>query len=471
MAMPQTNADGSVLRLCEYERINTHGVLTPPQRDEIAGAAQAWRDAHRLPRLPLAFEGARGEALVAKQYVGVVEAGGATIEVYPKLDAAFLNKPGALLSNLLWMMEASSGGEETGALEADTATLAHDDATFWDVFALLLARNLRRELTNGVARRYEAHEGDLHTVRGRIQIGAQVARNFNRFDKIACAWDEFTPDIALNRVFRCACRFLYARARGREARRLLDDCLHLLGDVTDLSVPAALAAARRITVWDRTTERFRVSFALAVRLLAGVGHALQTGDATGAETFVFLVDMNDLFERYVHAVLETKFGVAVQTQKRVGHLFRGLNNHVGAIRQLADFYWTDRTERVWIADAKYKHLAKGQNVALTFAKIAATLDADDDSANRMPSGIAAGRVLSPDDVRQLTVYAELDRQNRDPPPPPARLMLVYPFVGDKSGLRADAVTAWNGSRLILAPVKVTPPVYSLAENFPDHLDL
>ena len=65
-------------------------------------------------------------------------------------------------------------------------------------------------------------------------------------------------------------------------------------------------------------ERFRTAFDLARRLLAGIGHNLGVGSAN---TFVFLLDMNQVFESYVHAVLESHFQTAVEEQKYVGKLF------------------------------------------------------------------------------------------------------------------------------------------------------
>jgi len=100
-------------------------------------------------------------------------------------------------------------------------------------------------------------------------------------------------------------------------------------------------------------ECFKTAFDLARRLLAGIGHDL---DAGNARTLVFLLDMNRVFETYVHAVLESHFRVAVEQQKLLGKLLR---IQVGGISQLADYFWRD-SSCFWICDAKYKRLARGQ---------------------------------------------------------------------------------------------------------------
>jgi 5-methylcytosine-specific restriction enzyme subunit McrC len=435
------------LRLCEWGRADA-GRLTAEQRAAVAEAANAWREAHRLSHAPLAFSGPRGETLTARQWVGVVEAGGVRVEVYPKLDARLLDAEtladgegaGGVLSDLLWLMEVAR--EET-PVAADTAGLDETPLEFVEVFALLLARNLRAELTRGPARRYVAREDDLKTVRGRIDLRQQATRHWGRMDKIACRWDEFTPDVALNQVLRCACRVLRERVSGVGTRRLLTDCVEMLDDVEDVPVPVALNAARNPRPFDRGTERFRLPYHLAVRLLSATGHALRTASA---ETYVFLTDMNVLFERFAHAVLEARFGVPVQTQQPVWYLLPELAR--GRVAQKPDFYWRHGGQ-VWIGDAKYKHLTRGRNRPLTFDALP---DPDDPA-------LPAGRVLSPDDVRQLTVYAELDRRKRgetpgSEPPAPASLALLYPYVGTGEAV-TDETNAWNGSQIHLVPLRVT----------------
>jgi hypothetical protein len=189
-------------------------------------------------------------------------------------------------------------------------------------------------------------------------------------------------------------------------------------------------------------ERFKTAFDLARRLLSGIGHNLGVG---GANTFVFLLDMNEVFENYVHAVLQSHFATTVEVQKDLGRL---LSIPKAGISQLADYYWHDGTT-LWIGDAKYKHLAKGLQSALRFSDLEGEHNALDALAP------LAGHALSLGDVRQLTVYAELARLKKKLETPP-HIMLLYPFVGKTNECRSDVCNAWNGSKFWLTPVYVKP---------------
>ena len=376
-----------------------------------------------------------------------MEVSDAVIEIYPKLDSALIAmnaeeplppsiKIDSVMRNLLWMLEVA---DYRDLAEAHTAHLEEAPTSFFDLFAFLLGKNLLPELARGVAHTYITLEDDLKTVRGRITLGEQVTRNWNRFDRVRCAWDEFTANTPVNRLFKCACRFLGRRVNYAAAARLLLDCEALLGEVDDVSVSTALRDIANLR-FDRSMERFKTAFDLARRLLAGIGHDLGAGSA---KTFVFLLDMNRVFETYVHAVLESHFRVAVEQQKPLGKLLR---IQVGGISQFADYFWRD-SSCVWIGDAKYKHLAKGQYQPLRFADLEGQ---DDDSDS--PATLA-GHLLSASDVRQLTVYAELFRLRERSVEPP-QLMLLYPFVGSEREHSADSITTWNSSTFWLMPVLV-----------------
>lgn len=431
------------LRVCEWSSVSVSGVLDSEQREAIEAAAETWRVASSLPSPPLSFSGSHGQTLSACQYVGVVEVFGASVEIYPKLDKRLLaqDRVGtdelaeSVMQSLFWMLEVSGYMDIS---EADTAHLQEQPVTFYDVFAYLMARNLREELAAGVPHDYQTKREPIPAVRGRIDIAEQVTMQWNRMDRISCIWDEFTPDTPLNRLFKCACRVLDVRVTNPVVSQLLVDCRTYLDPVTDVAPETALQDVEFFR-WDRSNMRLKTSFDMAVRLLAGTGYRLGTGTS---DTFVFLMDMNVLFEAYAAAVLGSVFETEIETQCFVGKLFAKPQR----LAQYPDYVWSEGDRR-WIGDAKYKHLAQGQEDALSFHDLSAEM------SGLQELGTRADRVLSPDDVRQLTVYAELVRQREQLAVSPD-IMILYPFVGSGRFQSAQATT-WNGSRFHLAPVRVS----------------
>ena len=430
------------IRISEWATVSVDGVLSAAQREAVAEAADSWRDTNAMNVSPLSFSGPRGDQLCACQFVGVVEVGDISIEIYPKLDGHLLQSDlvtsdqlaNSVMRNLMWMLEVSGYMDIS---EIDTAHLQEHPVSFYDVFAYLMAKNLLDELGTGVPHAYVTTQDSVRAVKGRINIREQVTSHWNRLDRIACIWDEFTPDIPLNRLFKCACRLLNSRVANPVVSRLLVDCLMYLDPVADVAPEAALQAVEFFR-WDRSNERLQMCFNMAVRLLAGTGYSMDRGEA---DTFVFLMDMNQLFEDYASRIVEARFGVPVQTQQFIGKLFMAPQR----LSQYPDFLW-NADGRHWIGDAKYKHLAKGQQDALVFSDVAPDTSSDGAISAR------ADRVLSTNDVRQLVVYSELLRQREGLPDVPA-IAILYPFIGT-GAFMASMATTFNGAEFWMVPVKV-----------------
>lgn len=399
--------------------------LTSSTREQIASAVERWTSENRLAQAPLSFGGTDGKKLSATNFVGVVEAGGQAIEIYPKLDRSLFEegviidekKSQSAMASLLWMLEVANHEE---IYEADTSSLEAAPSSFLDLWAALLAKNLHREMQMGLARAYRPMEDNATTVRGRILFQEHLLNNFNRPDRIYCGWDEFTEDRPLNRILKCACRFLTSRVHNPDTQRLLFDCLGMLDEVADVDVGTALRQVDRI-VWDRSMQRFKLPFKLAVRLLQSIGHEAFHG---GPQTYVFLLDMNQVFEDYVGAVLEKTHQVPVVKQYPIGHLFQV----PARIKQLPDFYW-QKNGKAFVADSKYKPFF--------------SWNAEDDNDE-------GSQYFQPNDVRQLICYGLMAGSLPDQ----TELQIIYPCVGDPQQVSQMEKMTFAGMKLKAIPIAV-----------------
>lgn len=418
-----------LVQLCEWDRKRCRD-WPEEVRDEMNELARGWAKANRLNAAPLEW---MGDVLCASQFVGVFESGEYRVEVFPKLDKHLLND-GALddqtrtstLAHLLRLLDAAQFEQH---IENGDALLQDEPLSFPDIWAFLLARHLERELRRGLSHAYITQRDDLPRVRGKIELKRQITAHFGRADRLACVWDEYSGDNALNRVFRCALDWLRRRVGHSGAKRALGRCLALLEDVELVSPREALAGAQTLS-WTRATRRFEPHFEFAVRLLRG-----QSFDFGGrsAKSWVFLTDMNALFEAFCARALEAKLQTRVSEQDLVGHLFHQPKK---TTKQLADFTWRDG-EEWFVGDAKWKLLGTR----------APSISDEEDEEERPNS-----KSLSPADVRQLTVYSELlkRREKLDEAP---EMWVLYPTLDEQSAALEPRET-WNSGRLRRVPVRV-----------------
>lgn len=399
-------------------------------RKEMNELAREWAESNRLNAPPLEWI---GDTLCARQFVGVFEIGEYRVEIFPKLDKHLLDKDdvseevrNSTLGHLLRLLDAAEFEQH---IENGDAMLRDEALSFPDIWAYFLARHLERELRRGLCHDYITMRDDLPRVRGKIELRRQIGTHFGRADKLACVWDEYSSDNALNRVFKTALDFLRKRVRHGGAKRVLSRCLSLLETVELVSPREALSGAARIK-WTPQARRFERHFRFAVRLLRG-----QSPDfgARQSQSWVFLTDMNALFESFCARALEDRLETRVVEQELVGHLF----DSPKTTKQLADFVW--RRGAHWcIGDAKWKLLgASAPNLS------------DDEEDARPDSGSVA---VSPADVRQLTVYSELLKRREKLEEAPA-MWVFYPTLDESKAVSAARET-WNGALLRCVPVHV-----------------
>ena len=217
--------------------------------------------------------------LTAREYVGSLVVDDMRILIRPKI------KP----ENLFLLLEV--GLPERAWRKED-----FDYATNHDLLRSLVsffARTVETTLARGLFRAYRERNEDLKTIRGRIDFGRQLSRARLALP-VACRYGEFTADVIENRYLRAAIR-LSLRVAGvpvDERRRLMRE-LVAMEEVSDATVRGDDLDRINRT---RLNEHYQPALRLARLLLENLTLVDRRGGTTAAS---FMVNMNDLFERFV----------------------------------------------------------------------------------------------------------------------------------------------------------------------------
>lgn len=207
-------------------------------------------------------------------------------------------------------------------------------------------RTVETTLARGLFRSYREQNEDLNTIRGRIDFGRQLARARLPLPA-ACRYEEFTADVDENRYLKAA-----VRRSLRVAGVPVVDRRRLMGQLVDME-EVSDAAVRgddldRIT-FTRLNEHYRPALGLA-RLILDHLTLVDQRDATTASSF--MVDMNDLFERFVterlrralhgRLAVEAQASTHLDTKRRV------------RLRPDLVFRRPGSADPVYVGDIKYK---------------------------------------------------------------------------------------------------------------------
>lgn len=364
----------------------------------------------------------RRDHLVAQQMVGVLSASGCSLEILPKLDP---DRPEPTDDNdrgserrderirLVRMLDVAF---DLGLSAGKADSMAHKANSLLEILIANFSDKLLEQVRRGLPRRYLQREDDLPALRGRLDTVRQFTRNAVRPDRLACRFDQLEADTPLLRIMASAVPFLHRHARHQENRRKLGELRHWLHEVPQMPIAQLPWKDVRIT---RANQRWGELHRLAELLLRREWQGVDR-EADGAMGITLLFPMNDLFEKYVAAMLRRAMaphGIRVLEQgghrRCLGQWNKGAPLATNAGRALAtkpDIRLLRGDDLLAVIDIKWK---------------------------KMISPTHKSQGLRQADVYQLMAYARLyDRAN---------VALLYPSLPGKGSKLHDPYTIAGGN--------------------------
>jgi 5-methylcytosine-specific restriction enzyme subunit McrC len=334
---------GLLVQLREWETTFLPGLHLTPAEARLADYLRSGADVR------LHVDSLRqGTRVTAESWVGVVNFEQFHVRVTPKLAGGALG--------LVEMIEVADGLDSLRRLPADRL-LSTESVGLFDLIALLFLEACDAVTRSGLFRDYREREEELGVVRGRLLIDQQVLHRFGRFDRLICRFDEQEYDVLENRILAAALGPCARYATHESVRRRA----HLMNALfRQLCDPEALdpTTAQQDLQYNRLNEHYRAAHTLAFLILRGLG--IEDVLAQGStRSFAFLIDMNDLFERFVLRLIQYVLPAAeysVRYQRSDRSILWNADTDRPYARIVPDILVTPRPSRqIQLAvDAKYK---------------------------------------------------------------------------------------------------------------------
>lgn len=357
------------------------GVFTRPLADRLLKVARSARIGGDDGEQILVDGSSR---LRAQQVVGVLVAKGMTLEILPKIEGA----PGdqAIRQSLVHMLAVVL---DLDISTGPATTLGWQNENLLEILIRLFIAKLFAALRQGMPRKYVGHHDDVTALRGSMDVVRQFTVLAATPQKLACRFDELSPNIALNQIMKAAIRRLLAISANFENQRRLTELSFAYEEVA--TVPISSLRWDQV-VLDRTNIGWSELFRFAGLLLKD---RFQSTTAGAGDGFSLLFEMNTLFEEFVGRTLKsalrgTDFAVQLQGPRRFA--LEELRSQTPRFATRPDIVVSRNGRPLLVIDTKWKRL-KG---------------AIDD----------AKRGVGQADVYQMMAYAHVYDCNR--------LMLLYP---------------------------------------------
>lgn len=269
--------------------------------------------------------------LTATTQVGVLSVEGFQVLIRPKID----------VNRLVFLL----GYSRRPTFWRDDKVLLDPEANLPEALADAFVRLALRALKQGLLKGYRTVEETLPVLRGRIREADQLRRRWGRGIPLEVRYDEFTVDIAENKLLLAAAQRLLAMpAVGGQHRGALQRLRLQLADVT----ASAVGGVQPSWTPSRLNARYVPALEVAELILAGRSFEQRVGELVLSG---FLVNMAAVFEDFVTVALReamTRFGGRSRLQYRT-HL-----DEAETVPVRPDFVWLDGGVPGVVVDAKYK---------------------------------------------------------------------------------------------------------------------
>jgi 5-methylcytosine-specific restriction enzyme subunit McrC len=305
----------------------TESITVPPEIAEaVAGSG--------LVRVELEHPPDRWR-MIADSRVGIVMGENWEIRVIPRLA----------IPKLMFLLGYASDPRGWRQLAAPMA----GEQELFRAIASGFATHARRALEAGVLRGYLVSDDTSPVIRGRVRIGDQLARRPGLPCPVEIRYDDYTTDIAENRLLAAASTLLLRLPRLPELARAQLRRIH--ATLAPLSSPAALEPPQ-IT---RLNGRYSAALTLASLILKGTSISTERGQITST---AFVFDMNRVFEDFLGAALTDAlrlYGGRTDLQPTGRYLDKERRLPIRP-----DITWSQGGRVAAVIDAKYKPIADGR---------------------------------------------------------------------------------------------------------------
>lgn len=324
----QSSAQGSTTGQLEHPvRLNEHGWirhldLSPEEAADI-------QRTRKVDVAPSVDQPGKWD-LHAHQFVGMIRVGTRTIWIDTKVP----------INNVLYML---SFAKDISGWSTEAAEFAEERYLVGAIAHGLLQKAtvaLRPSLLQGYVTVEDAYQG----IKGRMRTAAQVSRRFALPLPIEITFDEFTTDIAENRILKAAAaRLLLVAGLPKTVTARLRELLLVLRDVGELAGREA-----ETIVYNRLNQRYRDAIRLASLILNGASITFRGGAVSAV---AFLLDMNKAFEDFVTEVAR---GVALPPAVSFASQHSRWLDTENRMDFRPDLSWWIGPRCVAVADVKYK---------------------------------------------------------------------------------------------------------------------
>jgi 5-methylcytosine-specific restriction enzyme subunit McrC len=272
-----------------------------------------------------------------KQFVGIIQVDGLSIEVLPKIDRQ--GDEATWRNVLLQMLRA------TGRLKVNTAgdaQVKRQHLNLLEIYFEFFLKEVQFLLHRGLAKKYRKETGNVKALKGKLDFAGNIRHNLVHQERFYTTHQVYDVNHKLNQVLLCALDIVLQFSRGT---RLNDLARRVAMDFPEINRIKVTEAMLDSIVLDRKTKSYEKALEVARLIILNYSPDIKSGRE---KMLALLFDMNVLWEEYVLSMLKkeclgTDMRVTGQESKKFWGSYKSIRPDIvlkrGDVTYIIDTKW------------------------------------------------------------------------------------------------------------------------------------
>lgn len=244
-----------------------------------------------------------------KNYVGIIQVDGLTIEVLPKVDRNS-EDPEKWHNALLFLLRYT---KKIRFSSTKAVNLDYTNQSFLDLYFEEFIFQAEQLFNEGLRKKYKAGRGNLNSLKGRILFDQQIKKNNVNKARFYCSYQDFSLDYKIHWAIKKALKITVLTAKKDKIKQKAKSLLLILPEeIKDDIKHSELDSI----ILDRTTKRYEPCLTLASMIIKSYCPIMTFGQLP---VLALMFDMNYLFEDFIFNVMKksiSELGYEVHRRKK-----------------------------------------------------------------------------------------------------------------------------------------------------------
>lgn len=285
---------GRLIQVFEHDKLTSKSLCIKGEvlGDKIIDKLWQYNDSNKN----IYFEAIR-HGVKFKNYVGVIQIGGTTIEILPKADKLNTQSPTEkdIWHKVLLKMLAHCKKIKVNAVSE--ASLRKKYQSLLDLYFELYLNEVNQLLQKGLIKKYNQNSGNILALKGRLDFAKNIQQNLIRQERFYTTHQIYDYNHIVNQILFKALKVLKSISNNSY---LIDNVNRLLSNFPEIKEIDINKHHFDKVISNRKTEPYNEALKIAKMIILNYSPDIKGGDEN---MLALLFDMNKLWEEYIYRML------------------------------------------------------------------------------------------------------------------------------------------------------------------------